>query len=209
MPDLAEEPIYLQEDQPYVETVTLEDLSGTADTVALTDTVVGYLAASRASGASLLETFKGQVTDATNAKAAMSLSEAEVIALKASATFDGNTEVDGTLGYYQWLWTHTTGSQAIGGVDQTNDYFTVTGVDLTARMPGAQGTQGGGVATVSGSTGNDGSYPVTALVLSGSDTRIYVEGDIPDSTADGNVVVTWDEVTGHGETFYTRGVSKS
>lgn len=67
------------------------------------------------------------------------------------------------------------------GVDQVNDAFTIAG-DQTANF-GA-----GRFITVSGSTGNDGTYRVWHSHLDGGgDTEVHVTTAIPNATADGDI----------------------
>jgi len=79
-------------------------------------------------------------------------------------------------------WIVTRGAFAIVGVDTSNEIFRISG-DETARF------SVGDTFEVSGSTGNDGTYTVSALNYdSGNDeTDITVQEDVTDSTADGDI----------------------
>lgn len=82
------------------------------------------------------------------------------------------------------LLTPTTGSFAITGVSPASRTFTVAG-DQTGSFPS------GSDFTVSGSTGNNGSYTIVSASYT-SATTITVADTIPDSTADGTIRVFGD-----------------
>ena len=65
------------------------------------------------------------------------------------------------------------------GVNQLDKEFTADG-DYVYLIEGDE-------ITISGSTGNDGTYTIASLTLSGGDTIIEVEEVIPDATIDGNI----------------------
>jgi len=75
----------------------------------------------------------------------------------------------------------------IDTVDQGNKYFYLESAeqDATALFP--VGRQ----FTVSGSTGNDGTYTVAAIAMDSGKTRITTSEAIPDATADGSIVNTF------------------
>jgi len=70
---------------------------------------------------------------------------------------------------------------SISAVDQANKQFTISGdhSDLFAS---------GHWIEVTGSTGNDGWYKVSAVTTSGGNTVMAVDESIPDATADGSVI---------------------
>lgn len=74
---------------------------------------------------------------------------------------------------------------AIGGIDTSNDHFTVTSQDLTGTLIV------GNRIFVKGSTGNDGTWTINTLTLNGADTEIYVDEDITNATVDGTIVTVW------------------
>jgi hypothetical protein len=74
-------------------------------------------------------------------------------------------------------------SDGIDAVDQGDDTFTVNGADYTDSLVANT------IIAVDGSTGNDGIYHVVSSALDGSDTVITVAEEIPDATADGNVLL--------------------
>lgn len=76
-------------------------------------------------------------------------------------------------------WTQT--ALSITAVDQTDNYFTVTGQH-------ASKFQVGWSFKITSSTGNDGVYTVSDISQDSSNTYIYVEENIPDSTGDGSVL---------------------
>lgn len=79
-----------------------------------------------------------------------------------------------------------TGSLSITGVDTSAETFTISGDHRGVFAIG-------NTFTVSGSSGNDGSWIVSNIVYSGGNTEITVTGDITDSTADGNINYVCDE----------------
>jgi hypothetical protein len=87
----------------------------------------------------------------------------------------------------------------VSAVNQASDYFDITG-DITDDLENAS------TFDISGSTGNDGTYTISSYSLSGSNTRIYVDEEIPNSTADGtieNVVIASQTVEfDYGQEFY-------
>jgi hypothetical protein len=84
-------------------------------------------------------------------------------------------------GYYQGYYQNTNCTLfAIIAVNQGTKTFTVAG-DQISYLPAT------GVATVSGSTGNDGIYTVVSATLIGGNTAIIVSQAIPNATADGTI----------------------
>ncbi len=74
----------------------------------------------------------------------------------------------------------TTATAAVGAASTVNDTITINGVDLTTKF-------GGGVVfTISGSTGNNGSYTVVSSAYTGGNTVVTV-AVVPNATADGTV----------------------
>lgn len=93
--------------------------------------------------------------------------------------YTGGTSVVGT--YYTF---GTDESFGIDAVSTGSETITVNGVDLTDRF----GV--GDIVTISGSTGNDGDYTITAISFSGGNTTFTFGGDdITDATADGSVTL--------------------
>ena len=70
----------------------------------------------------------------------------------------------------------------ITNVNQVNKEFTISG-DYTSLITV------GDTLSVSGSTGNDGTYTIASLTLSSGDTIIEVDEAIPDGTIDGTITV--------------------
>lgn len=83
-------------------------------------------------------------------------------------------------------------SDEITAVDQGTNVFTLGTTDLTAKFPV------GSSFRVSGSTGNDGRYTVTAVAYA-TNTTVTVQEEIPSATADGDAYASADaEVIGLG-----------
>lgn len=72
-------------------------------------------------------------------------------------------------------------SSTIGTADTSTNAFTIDGADNRATFPSSR------TFTVSGSTGNDGTYTVLNVEYDGTDTLVYVDA-IADNTADGTIV---------------------
>jgi hypothetical protein len=81
-----------------------------------------------------------------------------------------------------WVVSLSTIAYAITAVDTGTDKLTIAG-DLTNQF------DDGDTFTITGSTGNDGTYTVatSGVVLSGSNTVIEVDEDITDATVDGSI----------------------
>jgi len=80
--------------------------------------------------------------------------------------------------------TYSSVERNINAVNQSNDYFTITGEHDSDYLKGD-------TVVVDGSTGNDGEYTVVkAVYQSGDDTTdIYVDSEISSSTADGTITL--------------------
>jgi len=74
-------------------------------------------------------------------------------------------------------------TEAITAVDEPNDKITIAG-DFSTDI------NVGDTVVISGSTGNDGSYVVSTVVLNGGNTEITMTTDVPDITVDGDVTFT-------------------
>lgn len=86
----------------------------------------------------------------------------------------------------------TSASYSIDDVNTSQDYFDVYDTDLSGDSEFAAGEE----IFVDGSTGNDGNYTVESVSTGdydgqadGTDSRIYVEESIDDSTVDGTIYV--------------------
>ena len=84
-------------------------------------------------------------------------------------------------------------SGPVQGVNTSTEVFTITG-DLTADI------EAGDKIVISGSTGNDGVYTVTAVAANGGNTDITVSEDVTNATADGTLTLVV-ETNGANFTF--------
>lgn len=84
-------------------------------------------------------------------------------------------------------------TQAITAVNQGAKIFTIAGDFVDSFKPGR-------TLEVDSSFGNDGTYTVDTVLLSGGDTAITVIEAIPDDTVDGNITAPdeWQSVIGSG-----------
>lgn len=82
---------------------------------------------------------------------------------------------------YESVYTWTQTQRAIGAVDQTEDYFRITGSLASEFLVGWE-------FKVTGSTGNDGVYTVEDISQDGTYTYIYTEEQIPHATGDGVIL---------------------
>ncbi len=208
MMEIDQGTVTLQEGMPFTETWDLElrAADGTTTAQDLTGAQAwGYITSDLSPTGSLLETLHAQIPNPTAGQVIISLSEAEVNALEpAAGEFADGDDREVAIGWMHAGLNHRPAvSTTITVVDQSNGHFAIAG-DITDVLPGALATLAGATLTVAGSTGNDGSYQVTAAILNGANTDIYVAEAIPDATADGTLTLVYTEVLAQDQVDFRR-----
>lgn len=110
-----------------------------------------------------------------SAEVALTSSTSYILRFTASGTPTGDVELYGPVSE----------TYAITAVDTVGDSFTVAGDQTESFKVGER-------FSVTGSTGNNGTYTVDSAVVSGADTVITVNEDITNVTADGTINVPID-----------------
>lgn len=190
--------------EPYTLLITVTDDDGSPVAIKAASEFSGYIADDYSTGGTLLETLHGAVYAGASGQGVLSLSEAEVNALQASATFASVTDHTGDLGFLVGYLNQVSDGDTVTGVSQANKTFTV-GDDITDLWPGGAATLAGGTVTVSGSTGNDGTYTIAKAVVSGGNTTVTVLESLPSAVADGTLTASYQKCVVQANVEYQRG----
>lgn len=186
--------------------ITLQDDDAVALVLATTVTVNGTIKSDFGGSPTTYATFDGGVVDSASGIIGVSLSvsaaNSYVSAAESASAFSSTTTRTAEFGVFDI------------NIDEAESGLSITGGSQTLRQVVVSGdyqrlTSGGSVITISGSTGNDGSYvSVGSTYDTGNDeTTVTLDAALASATMDGSLALTRTTRIAQGTAFASREVT--